>query len=112
MGEMEEGYTLVNTQKIGKYTISIRWPNYKPIEPYDFKADDARIAEIKGIIKNAFARDFRQIQSNEIRELFKTRKCPKCGGRLNPSEDGMECFTCGLVIYKEMYGDDKFGLMR
>lgn len=31
--------------------------------------------------------------------MLTLRKCPKCGGRLQPGEDGMECFICGKVIY-------------
>jgi len=89
-----------------KYTISVIAPEIPKPKPFDWKAHDAAIAEIEGIIQDALMRDFRGLQAAKIKEMLGIKVCPKCRGKLFPSEDGMKCFSCGMIVHKEMYRGD------
>ncbi len=43
-------------------------------------------------------------------ELFRHdqfRKCPKCGGMVNPSDEQTECISCAFVMLPLYYYDKK-----
>ncbi|MBA7625704.1 hypothetical protein ES703_33136 [subsurface metagenome] len=89
------------------YFVSPYHPTPAP-EPFDWESHEAAVAEINAIIQGALMRNFRDIQAAQIKQLVRLKICPKCRGRLQPDDDGMKCFSCGLIVYEELYRDDAY----